>query len=223
MISAFAPALHILPQSQRSLWPSLTPLAQLGFVLYGGTAIALRLGHRISVDFDFFSDQPLDRRKLQTVPFVKNSKIIIEEPESLTFLVELSGTDSGSVKLSLFGGIQFGRVGEPGWSTDGVIRAASLLDLLGTKLKVILKRAEAKDYLDIARILESGLPLARGLGAAQTLFGATFQSAECLKALSFFGAGDLATLGTAPRESLLSAATATRQVETVPLLARILT
>lgn len=222
MISAFAPALHILPQSQRSLWPSLAPLAQLGFVLYGGTAIALRLGHRISVDFDFFSDQPLDRRKLQTVPFVKNSKMIIEEPESLTFLVEPSGTDSGSVKLSLFGGIYFGRVGEPGWSTDGMIRAASLLDLFGTTLKVILQRAEAKDYLDIARILES-VPLARGLGAAQTLFGATFQSAECLKALSFFGAGDLATLGAAPRESLLSAATATRQVETVPLLARILT
>lgn len=32
----------------------------LGFALYGGTAIALRLGHRTSVDFDFFNDRPLD-------------------------------------------------------------------------------------------------------------------------------------------------------------------
>ena len=88
---------------------------------------------------------------------------------------------------------------------------------------LVLQGAEAKDYLDIARILESGLPLAQGLGAAQTLFGATFQSAECLKALSFFGDGDLATLGAAARKSLLVAASTTRQVETVPLLARILT
>ena len=54
MMPNFTPALHILPESQQSLWPSLAPLAQQGFVLYGGTAIALRLGHRISVDFDFF-------------------------------------------------------------------------------------------------------------------------------------------------------------------------
>ncbi|WP_373321508.1 nucleotidyl transferase AbiEii/AbiGii toxin family protein [Rivihabitans pingtungensis] len=39
----------------------LAQASKLGFVLYGGTAIALRLGHRESVDFDFFSDRPLDR------------------------------------------------------------------------------------------------------------------------------------------------------------------
>ena len=223
MMPNFTPALHILPESQQSLWPSLAPLAQQGFVLYGGTAIALRLGHRISVDFDFFSDQPVDRKKILAVPCLKTAKIITEEPESMTFLVEPSGRDSGSVKVSLFGGIPFGRVGEPDWSDDGVARAASLLDLLGTKLKVILQSAEAKDYLDIARILENGLPLAVGLGAAQTLFGKGFQPAECLKALSFFGDGDLATLGATDKDSLLLAASTTRHSETVPLLAHVLT
>ncbi|MDF1482816.1 nucleotidyl transferase AbiEii/AbiGii toxin family protein [Extensimonas sp. H3M7-6] len=32
----------------------LRPAPAMGFALYGGTAIALRLGHRQSVDFDFF-------------------------------------------------------------------------------------------------------------------------------------------------------------------------
>jgi hypothetical protein len=46
-----------LPIAQQHLWQELRPARDLGFVLYGGTAIALRLGHRPSVDFDFFTDQ----------------------------------------------------------------------------------------------------------------------------------------------------------------------
>ena len=47
------PRLEILPAPQRRLWDDLkhTPRE---FVLYGGTAPALRLGHRHSEDFDFF-------------------------------------------------------------------------------------------------------------------------------------------------------------------------
>lgn len=52
--------MDILPMAQRRLWPQLGNAPKLGFVLYGGTAIALRLGHRDSVDFDFFSERPLD-------------------------------------------------------------------------------------------------------------------------------------------------------------------
>lgn len=49
----FTPRLDILPPAQRSLWPHLAQVPG-HFVLYGGTAIALHLGHRQSVDFDFF-------------------------------------------------------------------------------------------------------------------------------------------------------------------------
>ena len=61
------PKLDILPASQRWLWPSLAGLAGHGFVLHGGTAIALRLGHRESVDFDFFSGGALPRARLSSV------------------------------------------------------------------------------------------------------------------------------------------------------------
>ncbi len=46
--------LNTLPRAQLFLWPALAEF-KLDFVLYGGTAIALRLAHRESVDFDFFS------------------------------------------------------------------------------------------------------------------------------------------------------------------------
>ena len=53
MSGFFIPRMDILPSAQRLVWPELRAAAALGFVLYGGTAIALRLGHRFSVDFDF--------------------------------------------------------------------------------------------------------------------------------------------------------------------------
>lgn len=60
-MNRFKPRLDVLPEAQRRLWLQLAQTPRLGFVLYGGTAIALRLGHRPSIDFDFFTDKPLDR------------------------------------------------------------------------------------------------------------------------------------------------------------------
>ena len=62
MMDSFAPRLDVLPATQRELWPELRPVRDLGFVLYERTAIALWLGHRQSVDFDFFGSHPLPRR-----------------------------------------------------------------------------------------------------------------------------------------------------------------
>ena len=53
----------ILPPEQKSLWPSLHKLSELGFVLYRGTAIALQCGHRNSVDFDFFHLSLIRKKK----------------------------------------------------------------------------------------------------------------------------------------------------------------
>ena len=55
-----------------------------------------------------------------------------------------------------------GRVSTPTLTEDGIALVASPLDLLGTKLKVIMQRAEAKDYEDIAQLLRSGQSLIPG-------------------------------------------------------------
>jgi len=62
------PKLEILPPAQLALWPETARWADR-FVLYGGTAIALRHGHRQSVDFDFFSERPFD--PFASMPFGK--------------------------------------------------------------------------------------------------------------------------------------------------------
>ena len=47
MTGKIKPCMSILPPPQKRLWPELMNAQSLGFTLYGGTAIALRLGHRL--------------------------------------------------------------------------------------------------------------------------------------------------------------------------------
>jgi len=223
MINRFKPRMEIMPIAQRRLWPELQPATQLGFVLYGGTAIALRLGHRTSVDFDFFSSSPLNHEAIRDfLPFVAQSTVIQDEKNSLTMLVPSNIyhlSESGHVKVSLFGAITFGRVGEPEMTEDEVLQVASLDDLMATKLKVILQRAEAKDYRDIAAMLKEGMSLSRGLAAARIIYGSNFQPSESLKALIYFKDGDLPTLDRDKKQILVTEVKAVRQLPEISLLA----
>ena len=211
-MTRLVPRLDVLPPAQQALWPELARLPK-GFVLYGGTALALRLGHRRSVDFDFFTHDALDHHALERqLPWLREATALQEEPNARTVLV---GTAHGEVKVSLFGTITFGRVGEPEQTEDGVARVASLVDLAGTKIKALLQRVEAKDYLDIAALLEAGLAIEQILGAARSLFGPAFNPVIAQKALAYFKGGDLGTLPESIRRLLV--AHATRDVEVLPL------
>jgi hypothetical protein len=48
-----------------------------------------------------------------------------------------------------------------------------------------------KDYLDVSRLLEHGIGLAEALGAARAVYGPSFNPLPSLKALCYFGDGDL--------------------------------
>lgn len=216
MTGVFEPCLHTLPKAQQALWPSLKPALDLGFVLYGGTAIALRLGHRISVDFDFFREAPLYHGELRTTfPFLNDAITLQEQPDALSVLVPLYGD---YVKVSFFGPIRFGRVGLPQLTADGVMQVASLHDLMATKLKVILQRVEAKDYRDIAALLQAGVSLEAGLAAARHLFHPMFQPGESLKAMVYFEGGDLETLTADEKACLIEAASQTRDLPIVDII-----
>ncbi|MGH8632776.1 MAG: nucleotidyl transferase AbiEii/AbiGii toxin family protein, partial [Burkholderiales bacterium] len=77
MIATLVPKLARLPPEQKRLWPELRPGVNLGFVLYGGTAIALHLGHRPSVDFDFFNDRDLEKDVLRaSFPFMERATVL---------------------------------------------------------------------------------------------------------------------------------------------------
>jgi hypothetical protein len=218
MIGTFTPRLEILPPAQRQLWTALCPAPAMGFVLYGGTAIALRLGHRASVDFDFFTDQPLNRTALSaSFPFLHRATLLQDTPDSLTALVPPSTPEDQHVKISFFGTLSFGRVSEPELTADEILQVAALDDLMATKLKVILQRIEAKDYQDIAALIRAGVSLSHGLAGARALYGPAFQPSESLKALVYFEGGDLYCLTQEERALLIATASSVRTLPSVTI------
>jgi hypothetical protein len=209
------PRLDILPGAQRALWPAIAAVPRT-FVLYGGTALALRLGHRQSIDFDFFTHTEIDHAALDALPFMQTAATLQQQPNTRTVFV---GDGAETVKISFFGGLRFGRVGVPDDTDDNVVRVASVLDLAGTKIKALLQRVEAKDYLDIVALLEHGVALDQILGAARTLFGRTFEPLVAQKALCYFEGGDLDTLAPSVRERLIAAAAVDLDIHPQPRLA----
>jgi predicted nucleotidyltransferase component of viral defense system len=221
-MSRFQPNFAILPEAQKAFWPSLAGTRSFGMVLYGGTAIALRLGHRASVDFDFFSKDELPSRDQlsQAFPFLVQSKILQAQKNTLSVLATPLGDPEKTVNVSLFGGIDFGRVGTPQLTKDGLVEVASLDDLMSTKLKVMMQRVLTKDYRDIAALLRAGVDLPRGLAAAEQMYGPAFQPSESLKALTYFQGGDLAELSQEDRETLVEAVQRVRELPEVTLVSR---
>lgn len=193
MPSCLGSKLEFLPAAQRQIWTSLAPAPHLNFVLYGGTAIALQLGHRESLDFDFFRTDALDKDQIRAnFGFVRGAAVLQDTPDTLTVLANVP---AGSVKVSFFGGVDFGRV--PLLTCDGTLLVASLDDLMATNLKATLDRAEAKDYRDIAEMISAGISLSAGLSAFKQMFDS--EPAQVLRAIGYFEDGDLKTLSTSDR------------------------
>src|SRR6266850_7430803 len=100
MPASFRPNLKILPQGQRELWPLLSAVPAY-FTLYGGTALAIQLGHRESVDFDFFSSQAFDPNQLHAgLDFLHSSRITQSSENTLSCVVSFA---KGQAQVSFFG------------------------------------------------------------------------------------------------------------------------
>jgi hypothetical protein len=190
-----------LPPAQKEIWISLAPAPRLDFVLYGGTAIALHLGHRESLDFDFFRSEPLDKNRIRAAfGFIDGAAILQDAPDTLVVIAEMP---SGPVKVLFFGGVGFGRVNNPLQTRDSILLVASLDDLMATKLKATLDRAEAKDYRDIAAMISAGVSLPSGVSAFRAMFNG--EPSQVLRSIGYFEDGDLHGLAERDRQILRNA------------------
>jgi len=200
--------LNILPPAQLALWEKFKEGDLSGFVLYGGTAVALRYGHRESVDFDFFFGHSVSPEFIfQRLPWVRIHLQTVLQSQKDTFVVSTtvpSAESEGFVKLSFFGNLPLAFVHQPEPSASGVA-IASPEDLLATKLKVINQRIEAKDYLDIEVLLKNSddptKMLKQGLANMLALYPEA-APAETLKALCWFRGGDLDRLDGSTKDYL---------------------
>lgn len=201
-LTPFEPRLDVLPPAQRAIWPRLASLP-LDAVLYGGTALALRLGHRSSVDFDLFLPRSFEPGEMAR-EIASIGALDVMQSARNTLKVRVDG-----VWLSLFG-VELATVAPPEVTADNALPVASLRDLGATKMQTIVDRAEVKDYLDIAALLGAGLELSDLLGSAQVVFGSPFSPMLALKALTSFEDGDLPSLPAETRRLLVAAAAVDR-------------
>lgn len=133
----------ILDQKRSEILPFLSNFKD-DFYLAGGTALALQLGHRDSIDFDFFSTNSFSTEEL----FHKVERIFLghqvvkiqEAKDTLTLIID------SSIKLSFFG-YQYKLI-KP-LIDENFFKLASIEDIAGMKMSAIISRSVLKDYIDL--------------------------------------------------------------------------
>jgi len=146
---------EILSESQRTILPGLGSFASAqGFYLAGGTTVALYLGHRQSVDFDWFSRGTIDD-PLALAERARRGGLAMENvqvaPGTLHSLID-------GVRVSFFEHPYVEISDSTKWS-DFSIELASLDDLSCMKLAAIAQRGSRKDFIDLYTIVFEYKPL----------------------------------------------------------------
>ena len=112
--------------------------------LVGGTALALKLGHRKSIDLDLFGTFD---------PEVSYRKILLDAGHSA------DGSDNGTVQSLRVDDVKVDLVNYPyPWLDEPVcengVRLAGLKDIAAMKLSAVANRGRKKDFIDVARLLD---------------------------------------------------------------------
>ncbi len=170
---------EILDEYRRAFLPCLAFTKLDHFYLAGGTALALQLGHRDSIDFDFFAQGNISPddvfAKLEASSEGHSLVIIQKEKNTLSVLVD------GAIKLSFFGykyPLLFPLIATEHFDIAG------LTDIVAMKLSAITSRSLEKDYIDIYYLLKH-LTLKKALDAAAEKLPELDRSVV-LKALVYF-------------------------------------
>jgi len=138
----------ILDEKRLAILPLLKNFKD-GYYLAGGTGLALQLGHRDSIDFDFFSQENIDTEKLfSQIAEVFNGRKIVKVQEEKNSLAVFIDED---IKLS-FLSYKYKLIDDV--ADEENIRIASVPDIACMKLAAIVSRAANKDYIDLYFILK---------------------------------------------------------------------
>jgi hypothetical protein len=154
----------------------------LDFNLVGGTALALQLGHRISIDLDLFTDKDFDTKQITADLSRKYRLLDIKEyPDTLNLNIEYPTNSDNYIKTDIIK-YAYPLLKEP-IIIEG-IRVLSLEDIIPMKLSAIGNRGSKKDFYDIYFLLPE-----YSLKVMFDLFGQKFPNTNhfhILKSLTYF-------------------------------------
>jgi hypothetical protein len=166
----------ILTENQNELLPYLK-IFKRKFYLVGGTAVALHLGHRRSIDFDLFCKTDINKRdirkKLESFPFkiVKLS----EDTDQIHFIIN-------DIKITFF---YYPYEIEHPLSLGQFFSFPTLLSLASMKAYALGRRAKWKDYFDLYFILRDHYSIEEISKEAINNFGQFFSEKLFREQLAF--------------------------------------
>ncbi len=137
---------EILTKEQEKLLPLLKDFSK-NFGLVGGTAIALHLGHRRSIDFDLFSNEKFGNKRLLNKIWRQQrvDNVIVNKLDELTIIIE-------GVKFTFF---RYPFEIKYDCALEDVIKYPDLLTLAAMKAFALGMRAKWKDYVDLYFIIKN--------------------------------------------------------------------
>jgi hypothetical protein len=170
---------EILTREQKKLLPLIRVFSDQEYYLVGGTAIALQLGHRHSVDFDLFSYKPIKRQNIKKL--IEQHKyptrdLLFEDSEQLHIVLN-------SVKTTFFHYPH--KVTAPLWYKD-VVAMPDLLSLAAMKAYALGGRGKWKDYVDLYFLLRDHFTMQAVAVKSKELFGHFFNAKLFREQLSYF-------------------------------------
>ena len=168
---------EILTKEQRELLPLVKKFYK-DFGLVGGTAIALHIGHRESIDFDLFSFNEFKTLniKRRIVNFKAIDRIIVSKPYEFTFLLN-------EVKMTFF---NFPFEIDYEIDYDKILKLPSLLTLAAMKAYALGMRAKWKDYVDLYFIIKDFHSLSEIVKQAESIFKNEFNEKIFRTQLAYF-------------------------------------
>ena len=168
---------EILTKKQLALLPLIKQFSD-NFMLVGGTAISLQIGHRESIDFDLFSTTEFNNSKIRKI-ITENNKIdrvFIDEKDQYTLLVE----DVQITFLLYPFKINYSE------NLENIIKMPSLLTLAAMKSYALGRRAKWKDYVDLYFILENFYSIQEIITETKNIFNSEFNEKTFREQLSYF-------------------------------------
>jgi hypothetical protein len=168
---------EIFSEDQLDLLPLVKQFVR-EFYLVGGTAIALHIGHRRSIDFDLFKSSAFNSKKII-------SKIAISKyPHTITRRVtEQMNLTIHDVKFTFF---EFPFKIDAKCKFENVIKMPNLIDLAAMKAYALGRRSKWKDYVDLYFILKDYYSINEIASKSDEIFGQMFSSKLFRAQLSYF-------------------------------------
>jgi len=169
---------QVLKKEQIELLP-LLKLFNREFYMVGGTALALHIGHRYSVDFDLFTSKNLKRKNIKNILEKHNysiQHILFEDTIQLHCIIN-------NVKVTFF---QFPYLIDLQSKFEDYIKIPDLLTLAAMKAYALGGRGKWKDYVDMYYIFKHYYSFEQVKNQAINIFKDAFSDKLFKQQLSYF-------------------------------------